>query len=113
MHPFTEDEAAGKATVGRFFEYGGWDLSDDRINLTNGWADGIDVTNGDTCSDGRPATVRWAVNGSEQSGNPADYAPEDQDEISITFLPEGDAIPPPPGDVLEVLPNPADTQGEG
>ena len=33
------------------------------------------------------------VNGEEQSGNPADYHPDDQDKITIAFLPDGDADP--------------------
>jgi len=91
IHPEADDEVGSDATVGKFFEEGGWEVSEDRINLTNGWSF-TDVTSGGTCPDGRPATVRFMVNGTEQEGNPADYAPEDGDRIIIAFLPDGDAI---------------------
>jgi hypothetical protein len=109
IHPFTEDEAGDNATVGRFFEYGGFEVDEEHLKL---W-DGLDVTNGATCPDGRAAKVRWAVNGEEQSGNPSDFHPEDQDVITIAFLPDGDAIPEPPAEVLAVLPKPADVQEGG
>jgi hypothetical protein len=102
IHPFAEDEAGGAATVGRFFEYGGGVLSEDHIVA---WDD-TDVTSGESCPDGRAATVRWMVNGEEQSGNPADYRPDDGDSITVAFLPEGDAIPEPPSKAT--LPNPVD-----
>jgi hypothetical protein len=92
VHPEADDEVGANATVGKFFEEGGWELSEDRINLSNGWAD-IDVSNGDPCPDGRPGTVRLLVNGVEQEGDPADYAPDDGDRIVILFLAEGDALP--------------------
>jgi hypothetical protein len=92
IHPFAADETGDAATVGRFFEYGGGDLTADRIVA---WED-TDVSNGGTCPDGRPARVRWAVNGTEQEGNPADYKPEDGDTITVAFLPDGDPIPEPP-----------------
>jgi hypothetical protein len=107
IHPFTEDEAGDEATLGRFFDYGGWQVAEDHLALWSGLA----VRNGDPCPDGRPGTVRWMVNSEEQSGNPADYHPEDQDKITIAFLPEGDPIPDPPAEVLAALPHPADVQG--
>jgi len=109
IHPFTEDESGENATVGRFMEYGGWEIDQDRLSL---W-DGLEVTSGDPCPDGREATIRWSVNGEEQDGNPADYKPDDQDVIAIAFLPEGEAIPGPPQAVLDALPNPADVQQGG
>ena len=103
--PSFEEEAGGNATLGRFFEYGGGLVTEERIVA---WHD-TDVANGQSCPDGRVATVRWSVNGEEQSGNPGDYVPEDGDVITIAFLPEGDAIPEPPS--KETLPNPVDVQG--
>ena len=105
IHPEADDEVGSDATVGKFFEEGGWELSEDRINLTAGpnpWSD-ANVTNGDLCLDGRPATVRWMVNGTEQDGNPADFAPDNGDRITIAFLPDGDGIKEPPDDVLNTL----------
>jgi hypothetical protein len=97
IHPFTDDETGAGATVGLFFEEGGWSLSEDGIDLTNDnperqWSD-VNVGNGAPCLDGRPGEVRWAVNGQAQDGNPADFAPEDGDRIIIYFLPEADALP--------------------
>jgi hypothetical protein len=109
IHPFTEDEAGENATVGLFMEYAGFDVGDDHLTL---WDD-LNVSNGDPCPDGRPGNVRWSVNGEEQDGNPADYKPDDQDVIEIAFLPDGDAIPQPPQEVLDALPNPTDVQQDG
>lgn len=108
IHPFAEDEAGEEATVGRFLEYGGWEIDEDHMSL---W-DGLEVNSGDPCPDGRTARVRWMVNGEEQDGNPSDYKPDDQDVISIAFLPDGDPIPEPPPEVLAALPNPTDVQRE-
>jgi hypothetical protein len=108
IHPYTEDEAGEEATVGRFFEYGGYEVDDEHLAI---W-DGLTLRNGDQCPDGRPGSVRWSVNGEEQDGDPADYHPSDQDTITIGFLPDGDAIPAPPPEVLAALPNPADVQQE-
>jgi hypothetical protein len=105
LHPFVEDEAGGNATVGRFFEYGGGLVTEERIVA---WDD-TDVASGQSCPDGRVAAIRWSVNGEEQSGNPGDYVPEDGDVITIAFLPEGEPIPEPPS--KETLPNPVDVQG--
>jgi len=104
LHPYVEDEAGEEATVGRFFEYGGWEVTEDHLRL---W-EGSDLSNGQACPDGREATVRWAVNAEIKSGNPGDYVPEDGDLITIAFLPEGDDIPPPPS--RDRLPNPVDEQ---
>lgn len=111
MHPFTDDEVGGNATVGLYFEYGGWELSEERIALP-GWDDGVNVTNGDPCPDGRAGRVRWFVNGDEQDGNPADFAPEDGLVITIAFIPDGDPAPDPPAppEALQALPNPSDVK---
>lgn len=106
IHPFSDDETGDNATLGRYMEYGGWEIDEDHLAL---WDD-LNVTSGDPCPDGRTASVRWSVNGEEQEGNPADYKPDDQDVISIAFIPDGDAIPEPPADVLAALPNPADVK---
>jgi hypothetical protein len=102
IHPFVDDEAGGAATVGRYFDYGGGLLDEERIVA---WDD-TDVSNGQSCPDGRAATVRWAVNGEERSGNPADYRPDDGDVITIAFIPDGDAIREPPSKAT--LPHPVD-----
>lgn len=101
IHPEADDEVGGDATVGKFFEEGGWGLSEDRIDLAAGpnrWSD-INVTNGDPCPDGQPGKVRFMVNGTEQDGNPGDFAPDDGDRIVIFYLPDG-AAPPAEQDVI-------------
>jgi hypothetical protein len=90
IHPFTSAETGDKATVGRFIEYQGFDLDADSYELWFG-----EHSNGDTCPDGQPGELVWAVNGEQQSGNPADYKPEDNDRIVISFQAEGQEIPGP------------------
>jgi hypothetical protein len=109
IHPFISDEEGDNATVGLFMEYGGFEVDEEHMAL---WDD-LNVTNGDPCPDGRTGSVRWAVNGEEQDGNPADYKPEDQDVIEIAFLPDGEPIPEPPAEVLAALPNPTDVKQDG
>lgn len=107
IHPFADDEAGGQATVGRFFEYGGWILAEDRFKLWEG--DGHQ--NGQTCPDGRVANVRFEVNGEPRTGDPADVKPEDNDVVAIAFLPDGDVIGEPPSTAN--LANPVDEQSGG
>lgn len=101
IHPHSTAETGNNATVGLFFDYGGWSVSEDSLQV---W-DGTDVTNGDPCEnlDGKPGVVRWSLNGEEQSGNVADYVlqcglacGDENDQIVIAFLPEDEEIPPPP-----------------
>jgi len=86
IHPFASDESGAKATVGRFLDYGGWDLSEDSLALWEG-EEGGPQRNGDTCPDGKPGELRWYVNGEEKSGNPAAYNPNDGERVVITFDP--------------------------
>jgi hypothetical protein len=101
IHPYADDETGDGATVGRFFEYGGWGLGSEGFAI---W-DGTQLANGDACPDGRTGRLRWVVNGEERNGNPADYEPEDGDVITIAFVPDGDQIPEPPS--VASLPSPA------
>lgn len=93
IHPFTSAESGNKATVGRYLDYQGYDIDEDSFEL---WEPIGQKRNGDTCPDGQPGTVRWAVNGEEQNGNPADYRPEDGDQVVVAFLPDGQEIPAAP-----------------
>lgn len=83
MEPQSSADTGSKATVGRYAEYGGWDLSEDSFETWNGTA----RQNGDTCPDGQPGVVRWAVNGKEREGNPADFTPGDGDVFVVAFGP--------------------------
>lgn len=102
IHPFSTDEAGTKATVGRFIDYGGWQLSDSSMKL---W-DAKEHKNGDTCGSGanaKPAEIQWSVGefgkpwtGKPETGNPADYHPKNGDIVAIYFLPKGEKLPEPP-----------------
>ncbi|HZR12882.1 MAG TPA: hypothetical protein VFC33_06480 [Acidimicrobiia bacterium] len=93
FEPQTSDDAGASATVGRFFKYNGWSLSETSFTFDKG----VKKSNGDTCpaANGKPAakgTVQWAVNGKARTGNPASYTPHNNDRIVIAFLPPGISI---------------------
>jgi hypothetical protein len=85
IHPFSSDESGDNATVGKFMDFGGWDLDLDSFKL----ADGQEHKDGDECGDAK-GELRWSVNGEEQKSNPARYHPSDQDVIAVYFV-AGDA----------------------
>jgi len=89
VHPFHDDEAGDKATLGLFLDRGGWKASADRLQL---W-DGVEHRAGATCPDGRVAQVRWWVDGVEQHGDPAAFLPRNGQVIVLSF----DADPAAPG----------------
>jgi hypothetical protein len=91
IHPFISRAAGENATVGKYFELGGWEADSDSFTL---W-DGEEHKTGDTCGD-EEATVRWEVNGEPQSGNISEYKPDDGDVIALALLPEGQEIGEPP-----------------
>jgi hypothetical protein len=116
FHPFASDESGDKATLGRFMEYGGWDLSSSGFTL---W-DSQPHENGDKCgsgADAKPAELQWALGhygkpwtGKPQSGNPADYNPKNGDIIAVYMLPEGEKLTEPP-DAEKALTNIQDLGG--
>jgi cyclophilin family peptidyl-prolyl cis-trans isomerase len=81
MEPATEDDAGNNATVGRYFEYGGWKLASDGYSFLD-----TTVKNGDSCA-GSAGQLQWSVNGKQQSGNPADYKLLNHDIVVIAFIP--------------------------
>ncbi len=95
--PFNSSESGSNATVGRFFDYGGWSAGSDSLNLWPG-ADGkrVQVKNGDECTqaDGtkKKGTLTWYVNGKKHSGDPSSYQPKDKDQISLIFGPAGTTL---------------------
>jgi hypothetical protein len=91
VHPYSSDEAGKNATVGQFFEEGGWELGSDHFRAWDEKA----KKNGQKCGD-KEATVRWEVNEKKMTGNPASYKIRDTDDIAIAFLPEGEKIGRPP-----------------
>jgi hypothetical protein len=93
MEPATPDEAGRNATLGRYFEYGGWQLSADGFDFLD-----TQVSNGDDCN-GTPGALTWKVarwNGTLgpqhyriESGDPARYKLYNGDVIVLAFLPTG------------------------
>jgi hypothetical protein len=97
IHPFNSSESGDNATLGRFFDYGGWSMSSDSLDLWPG-SDGQaqQEENGDECTtpDGtkQKGTLTWYLNGKKQSGNPSDYKPKDDDKIVVVFAPSGTTL---------------------
>jgi hypothetical protein len=91
VHPYAEDEAGANATLGRYMEYGGWEIGTDAFRV---W-DGVTHETGDTCN-GVPARVRWTVNGQEQARDPASWKIVDGDVVAVALLPEGEPVGRPP-----------------
>jgi hypothetical protein len=81
IEPQTSDEMGKNATVGTYFKFGGWKLSDKQVEFV-----GESKKNGDKCG-AKPGEIRWEVNGVEKTGNPAHYKIKDGDEIAIAFVP--------------------------
>jgi hypothetical protein len=104
IHPFYRSEAGDHATLGLFFKYGGWELSEDGFKVwpANPAVDPKPVSrqNGQVCytPEGKRKEGRlvWTVNCKQMTGNPADYKLKDQDIIAIGFLPDGEKLGPPP-----------------
>jgi hypothetical protein len=106
IHPFLTRAAGKNATVGLYFKLGGWKATDSSLEL---W-DNTEHKTGDKC-DGKPATVRWEVNGKAQTGDVSKYRPKDQDVIAIALLPKGEKIGTPPS--VAELAAPSDVAGNG
>ncbi len=83
LEPATSEESGEDATLGKYFEFGKWDLDSTSYNFL-----GAERKNGDACGDAK-GVLKWSVNGAEQKGNPAHYVLEDGDVIVVAFVPEG------------------------
>jgi hypothetical protein len=108
-HPFVVGEEGNNATLGKFFGYGGWGLSSDSIDLGGAnaahtqWAgpksapQNTSWSNGDVCPfgkyKGQKVQLTWAVDGKQQTGNPADYHQQDGQTVAIYMLPKGAEMP--------------------
>jgi hypothetical protein len=102
-HPFVVSEEGGNARLRKFADYGGWSVSSDSIDAWTGPKSAPSRTewsNGDTCPfgqfKGEKGTIRWAVDGKERTGNPADYKMVDGETLAIYFVPKGADLPFPP-----------------
>ncbi len=103
IHPFSRSEEGDNATVGKFMQYGGWDLSEDGWTLWAGppselgqrqWKAGDKCPSGDM--KGKTTELVYTVNDKKRSGNPADYQPKDGDVIAVYLVPKGSDLPQPP-----------------
>jgi hypothetical protein len=96
MEPATSVEAGKYATVGPYFDFGGWKLSSTGYSFL-----GTTVKNGDKCGtttgtltwelgkwDGTTGKQKYTV----QTGNPAKYKLFDADIVVVAFLPQGKSI---------------------
>jgi hypothetical protein len=96
MEPATSDEAGRNATLGKYFDFGGWQLSSSGYNFLQ-----TKVSNGDKCN-GQPGKITWAVakfpqggdvkkpqNYSLKSGNPSSYKLYNDDVVVVAFTPSG------------------------
>ena len=96
MEPIVAAEAGRNATVGLYFDYGGWHVSATRFSFL-----GVTRSNGDACTGGS-GTLQWATatwDGrprkqtlTEHSGDPAQHKLEQGDIVVIAFLPPGRSI---------------------
>lgn len=111
IHPFTSAEGGDNATLGRFFDYAGWSVSQRSIDVWAGpstdptktrWKDG-DRCPADSEGGGKPGRVVFEVNCKSSSGDPADHKLADQEVVAIGFLPEGAEMGTPP--TAESLPS--------
>ncbi len=104
IHPRTAVDAGDNATLGRFFVSGGWELSEDSLNLWEGpatepgksqWANGDKCPAGSEMA-GRKGVVKWSIDCASRDGNPADYKLEDFQVVALAFLPKDEKIGVPP-----------------
>ena len=102
----TRSEGGDNATLGKFFDYGGWTVSEDSLDVWTGPTSEPDKTtwtNGDKCPSadgepgkGKPGRVVFEVNCKTVDGNPSDHKLADQEVVAIGFLPKGVEIGAPP-----------------
>lgn len=111
MHPFSTRASGSGANLGTWGETVGLELTDTSIK-----AAGIDVENGDDC-DGEPGVVQvkvWSsvldTEGRVLEKDFAKYAPQDQELVTIAFLPAGADIPRPPDSSIANLDDPIDAE---
>ena len=108
IHPYTASEGGHHATVGRFFGYGGWSVSDSSVNAWTGPAADptkLAWTNGDKCPAGTPdagrtGVLKWTIDCKAKTGDPSSYQLKDQQVLAIAFIPKVLPIPVTPNAAL-------------
>jgi hypothetical protein len=95
VEPLPNDESGRRATIGRYFDFGGWHVSSEGFNFL-----GSSAKNGDDCN-GQVGRLTWKVAKwkAEQPDqyvvmqvDPAAYRLHNDDVIVIAFLPVGESI---------------------
>jgi hypothetical protein len=101
IHPFGASSSGKRATLEVYFDTVNADISDDRIELPGQET----KTNGDRCENGpgRVQTKVWDTRsptdpGRIVEGDPSNIRPQDNQLITIAFVPEGTDIPRPPSE---------------
>jgi hypothetical protein len=98
MEPQVSEEAGRNATVGKYFDFGGWEVSTDGFDFL-----GTKMRNGDKCGS-TAGRLQWAVAKLDRAdpskkleltprvGDPGDYKLFNDDVVVLAFLPEGASI---------------------
>ncbi|HLF99218.1 MAG TPA: biotin/lipoyl-containing protein [Acidimicrobiia bacterium] len=117
IHPASTSAAGKNATLGLFFDRAGLEITANRLK----YSDGETYKSGEVqCGEGKDkkdAVLRWALNGEEQEGNPANFVAGNGDVVAIAFLPAKadftDTLPPSVSHMAEsyVPPKHPDFQG--
>jgi hypothetical protein len=91
MEPAVSEEAGQNATVGKYFDFGGWDISASSFDFL-----GTARQEGDDCN-GEPGVLKWAVGTytgegnvefEAQTGDPGDFKLNDNDVVLVAFVAE-------------------------
>jgi hypothetical protein len=94
VEPQTQSDGGNNATLGRWFDNGGWSVSSQSFETWTGPSgDPTKKTwsNGDACpvktpEAGQRGHVVWSLNCEVRSGNPGDYKVRNGDIIAVGFL---------------------------
>jgi peptidylprolyl isomerase len=105
MEAATSDDAGMNATVGRYFDEAGWSVGVHQLHFLD-----VSRIDGMKCG-GKPGTLKWWVNGKQQTGSPGSYKLYNDDVIVIAFVPDGVIVPTDPPSKSR-LPDAADNEGD-
>lgn len=81
VHPTESNEAEADATLGLFLAGVGWSVTPKQMRV---W-DGVQHIIGDSCRNGHRASLRWAVDGIEQHGDPSTWCVRNGQVIVLAF----------------------------
>lgn len=92
-HPRSNADAGENATLERFFDNAGLDLTITSLR----YSDGNTYEDGEVDCEGEDGVFRWALNGEEQDSNPANFVVGNGDVVVLAFVPadaELQTLPP-------------------